>query len=68
MCEVQFRLLVDGNVASVKVIKSSGNAAYDESAKMAVYKAAPFDIPNDKDLLSRLRDIVLVFTKDSNNA
>ncbi|MBT6207605.1 MAG: TonB C-terminal domain-containing protein, partial [Francisellaceae bacterium] len=67
ICEVQFRLLTDGNVASVKIVKSSGNDAYDESAKIAVYKAAPFDIPKDQELLSRLKDIILVFTKDTLN-
>lgn len=67
VCEVQFRLLSDGNVTGVQIIKSSGNQAYDDSAKMAVYKAAPFDIPNDQELLSKLRDIILVFTKDIDN-
>ncbi len=64
VCEVQVKLLSDGSVKAAKVIKSSGNNAYDTHSKLAVNKAAPFNMPTDPELLRRLADIVLVFRKD----
>ena len=58
-CDIQIKLLPDGSVHEVKIIRSSGNAAYDSISEAAVYKAAPFDMPEDRELQSRLRDIVV---------
>jgi colicin import membrane protein len=60
-CDIQIRLLPDGSVHDVKIIKSSGNAAYDAMSEAAVYRSSPFDMPEDRELMSKLRDIVLVF-------
>ena len=64
VCKIQIMLLADGSVNTVKVIHSSGNLAYDTMAKSAVYKSSPFHMPENKELKSRLKDIVLVFTDD----
>ncbi len=58
-CDIQIKLLPDGSVHDVRIVKSSGNVAYDSISEAAVYKAAPFDMPEDQELLSRLRDIVV---------
>jgi TonB family protein len=42
---VEMVLSPDGNVASVKVIESSGNAALDASLIRAIESAAPFQVP-----------------------
>lgn len=63
-CEIHIRLLPDGSINSVQIVKSSGNEAYDNSAEIAVYKAAPFIMPSETDLVQRLRDIVLGFRND----
>lgn len=59
--DIQIKLLPDGSVHEVRLIKSSGNAAYDAMNEAAIYKAAPFDMPEDHELLSKLRDIIWGF-------
>ena len=66
VCKIQIKLLPEGSVHDVKIIQSSGNAAYDSMAEAAVYKASPFDMPTDKELVAKLRDIILEFTNDDN--
>lgn len=44
---LKVRLVPDGEVVDVKVVKSSGNDAFDRSAVLAVQKAQPFDVPSD---------------------
>jgi colicin import membrane protein len=68
ICEIQIKLLPDGSVYDVRIIKSSGNVAYDSISEAAVYKAAPFNMPEDKELVSRLRDsnIVWIFVAGEN--
>lgn len=60
-CKIQIKLLPDGSILSVKIVKPSGNPAYDEMSTTAVYKSAPFPMPQDKELYNQLRDIVLSF-------
>lgn len=60
-CTIRIRLLPDGSIASVQIIESSGNPAYDEMSTNAVYKSAPFPMPPDQELYAQLRDIVLSF-------
>ncbi|MEN8178995.1 MAG: cell envelope integrity protein TolA, partial [Pseudomonadota bacterium] len=47
-CLVQVRLIPGGDVVpgGVSIIKSSGNAAFDRSVEIAVYKAAPLPVPS----------------------
>lgn len=58
-CDIQIKLLPDGSIHEVRIIKSSGNVAYDSMSEAAVYKAAPFEMPEDNELMSRLRDIIV---------
>ena len=67
VCKIQIKLLPEGSVHEVKIIQSSGNAAYDSMSEAAVLRAAPFDMAEDQELNSRLRDIILEFTNNEDN-
>ncbi|HQS83256.1 MAG TPA: cell envelope integrity protein TolA [Thiobacillus sp.] len=43
------RLLPTGEVQSVRVTQSSGNAAYDDAVVRAIEKSSPLPLPNDRD-------------------
>jgi len=43
------RLLPTGEVQSVRVTQSSGNAAYDEAVVRAIVKSSPLPLPADRD-------------------
>jgi colicin import membrane protein len=62
--ELFIRLAPDGTVISVKLIKSSGNPALDESAITAVQKASPLPVPNDLQQFNAFRQINLVVKPD----
>lgn len=60
-------LLPGGNVLSVKLVKSSGNQAYDDAVERAIYKAQPLPLPPDVALFSNFRELHLQFRpKDEN--
>lgn len=48
-CTLQVSTFPSGEVKQVKVIKSSGNALFDDSAERAVYKAEPLPLPPASD-------------------
>jgi len=53
-------MLPDGSVMdNVKLVKSSGNAAYDSAAERAIYKAQPLPLPQDKDIARMFRELRL---------
>ena len=54
-------LLPGGSVmdGGVKLLKSSGNAAYDSAAERAIYKAQPLPIPQDPELARKFRELRL---------
>lgn len=60
-CTLRVSLLPDGDVRSVKVVKSSGNPVFDRSAESAVYKAAPWPQPSDPKAAAALRDFQFIF-------
>lgn len=60
-CKIRIQLLPDGSILSASVVESSGNPAYDEISQAAVFKTAPFNMPEDKEVYEKLRDIVLSF-------
>lgn len=57
--EIEVRLAPGGVVLSVKLIKSTGDAALDQSAIAAVYKASPLPVPSSADLFDKFRDLRL---------
>lgn len=67
-CKIRIRLLPDGSIASVNIVETSGNPAYDEMSAAAVYKSAPFPMPQDQELYTQLRDIVLSFRNGDQSA
>lgn len=44
----------DGTVISVTLLRSSGNAALDNSARLAVFKSSPLPVPADKALFNEV--------------
>lgn len=60
-CTVRVQLMPGGDVASVQIVQSSGDAAFDRSVEAAVYRAAPLPLPPDPALFESLRVIQFVF-------
>ncbi len=60
-CKLKIMLLPDGSIFNIKVLESSGNDAYDQMSAKAVYKSAPFPMPQDKELYKQLREVILSF-------
>ncbi len=56
-CLVKVRLIPGGEVASVNVIRSSGDPVFDRSVESAVLKASPLPLPNDAALFNYFREI-----------
>ncbi|GAB5606408.1 cell envelope integrity protein TolA [Sideroxyarcus sp. TK5] len=57
--EFKVTLLPDGSVLDAVLLKSSGNAAYDEATERAIYKSQPLPIPSDPVLKKRFRELRL---------
>jgi len=60
-CTVKVKILSSGQLGSVKLEKSSGNAAYDAFSEQAIYKSAPFDMPENPKINKELVEQELVF-------
>ena len=56
-CLVKVRLIPGGEVASVNVIRSSGDPVFDRSVESAVLKASPLPLPSDATLFNHFREI-----------
>lgn len=56
-CLVKVRLIPGGEVASVNVIRSSGDPVFDRSVESAVLKASPLPLPGDATLFNHFREI-----------
>lgn len=46
-CKLEIRLKRSGDIKSVIIQKSSGNGAFDHSARQAVYRSSPLPIPTE---------------------
>ncbi|MEI7843153.1 MAG: cell envelope integrity protein TolA [Gallionellaceae bacterium] len=59
--EAKFMVIVlpGGSVVEVKLLKSSGHAAYDSAAERAIYKAQPLPMPQDAALARVFRELRL---------
>lgn len=64
-CRIQVKLIPGGDVVEAKVIRSSGNAAFDRSAEGAVRKASPLPLPTDPKLFSLFRNFDFEFKPDA---
>jgi colicin import membrane protein len=62
---VRVRLNSRGSVLLVRVVKSSGNAAFDRSVVTAVNKADPLPMPKSKTLISEFREFTFIFRPTS---
>jgi colicin import membrane protein len=54
ICTIKVKVLPSGYLDYVKMEKSSGNKAYDHFSEQAIYKSAPFFMPEDPDLVKEL--------------
>ena len=62
VCEVKVRLIPNGDVVDVQIIKSSGDPAFDNSVEKAVYRAAPLPVPPvESGLFEEFREVVFEF-------
>jgi len=60
-CVVQVSLIPGGEVASVHIVRSSGDPVFDRSVESAVYKASPLPLPPDAALFKHFRELRLIF-------
>jgi len=61
-CKILVRLIPSGDVVSVRILQSSGNAAFDRSVEMAVNKASPLPVPKSSTgLFDQFREVEFVF-------
>ena len=58
--DVEFSIGADGTLNGVKIAKSSGDAAFDDSVMRAIKRAAPFPPPPDR-YRSQFSDVVSTF-------
>jgi colicin import membrane protein len=59
--EFRVTLLPDGSVLPPMLIKSSGNAAYDNAVELAILKSQPLPLPADVAMFNRFRVLLLKF-------
>lgn len=58
----QVRLLPDGEVLKLTLIKSSGQPAYDKQVERAILRASPLPLPPDREIAAIFReDLILKF-------
>ncbi|MDH3870886.1 MAG: cell envelope integrity protein TolA [Gammaproteobacteria bacterium] len=55
-CKVNVKVIPGGDVASARVIESSGDPVFDRSAENAVLRAAPLPMPKDPAIARHFRD------------
>lgn len=60
-CLVQVRLIPSGEVIDVRIIRSSGDAAFDRSVETAVFKASPLPVPPDPEVMNSFRSLRFEF-------
>jgi len=64
-CIVNVRLIPGGEVVDVKIVRGSGNAAFDRSVEAAVFKASPLPVPPDPEVMEKFRSITFEFNPDT---
>ena len=63
-CSVKIKVLSNGQLALVRIDKSSGNSAYDAFSEQAIYKSAPFEMPKDPIVNQELAELEHIFDFD----
>jgi TonB family protein len=58
---VRVKLEPGGQVTAAKLVRSSGDTAFDRSVLSAVRRASPLPVPEDPDRFERFREIEFVF-------
>ncbi len=64
-CTARVQLAPSGKVMAAKLLRSSGDAAFDGSVLSAVRKASPLPLPADPELYEQFREIEFVFRPDA---
>lgn len=59
---IDVTVLPTGEVVNVKLVKPSGQPAYDDAVERAILKASPLPLPPDATLAQQFRDLNLKFT------
>lgn len=59
--EFDVTLLPGGSILNVRLVKPSGNAAYDSAVERAIYKSQPLPLPPDPALFGKFRELHLGF-------
>lgn len=57
-------LLPTGEVLQVKLLRGSGQSAYDDAVERAILKSSPLPMPPDASLMAQFRELDLKFAKD----
>ncbi|WP_022950019.1 cell envelope integrity protein TolA [Methylohalobius crimeensis] len=60
-CTIHVRLIPGGEVVEARVVRSSGNAAFDRSAEVAVRKASPLPVSDDPAVFETFREFNFKF-------
>lgn len=60
-CILHIRMIPGGEVAEVRIVKSSGNGVFDTRAETAVQRASPLPVPEDSRVFGKMREIRLTF-------
>lgn len=62
VCRIRISQLPSGEITATRIVRSSGNAAYDNSVELAVRKASPLPRLKDPLAFSKAREIEFPFT------
>ncbi len=60
-CQLLIRVAPSGTVLGVTMLRSSGDAVLDRSAKNAVMRASPLPVPKDPAVFDNFRELRLIF-------
>jgi colicin import membrane protein len=64
-CRWQIHLAPSGDVLDVRLLASSGNAALDRAAKLAIYKASPLPVPRAHQLYAHFKSFKLTMRPET---